>query len=434
MTAEELALLGYQPGQTASPALNAEQSSVTPQDLQQFYAMAGNPNIGTPNPSGLNPLPPSVDMATLNAVAALPPSDPNGFTSNQPFVGATPSGQPVVLPSGTAQVGAPGVDPSQIGSAADTSPANGQFAPGSPQDTPQQSQQSSSQAPANQNLATSLGFPQFADWARASGLPRQVMPEERKVILEKYLDQQKDFMARQDPEKILKIQKMQHEISTQGMKDQNLQAQTAESQSKVISGELAKQNAMDAVSANISELQSQRDNLQAIANHPALSSMVGLAGQYNPGFSDKERELKTYFTQIDGQKLIDGINKIKNESAVPGSPLNFRITQQEAMAVKDSVNRLKRSQSLDDYRKAITQYSSILDRAIASKQAQLARMPSVNQDLLKQFSYSPAAASGTTSSPSGAASAPATSAPVIKTIPGRGTFQSLGNGQWKQIQ
>jgi len=233
-------------------------------------------------------------------------------------------------------------------------------------------------------------------------------------------------MEMKDPEKQLKLQQMQHEISTQGMKDQNLQAQTAESQSKVIAGELAKQNAMDAATGQITELQSQRDNLSAIANHPALPSMVGAAGQYNPGITDQQRNLKSYFDQIDGQKLIDGINKIKNESSVPGSPLNFRITQQEALAVKDSVNRLKRSQSPEDYKDAVTSYSSLLDRAIAAKQAQVARMPSVNQDLLKQFSYSPASASTAPTAPA--------SAPVIKTIPGRGTFQSLGNGQWKQIQ
>jgi hypothetical protein len=268
----------------------------------------------------------------------------------------------------------------------------------------------------------------------AQGFSRdaKVSLSERETLLKEYLVQQKDFLSRQDPEKQLKLQQLQHEVSTQGMKDQNLQAQTAESQSKVIAGELAKQNAMDAANGQISELQSQRDNLQAIANHPALPAMVGAAGQYNPGITDQQRNLKSYFDQIDGQKLIDGINKIKNESAVPGSPLNFRITQQEAMAVKDSVNRLKRSQSPDDYRAAISSYASILDRAIAAKQAQVARMPGVNQDLLKQFSYSPASNAASSGGSSSAGSSPA--APVIKTIPGRGTFQSLGNGQWKQIQ
>jgi len=411
MTAEELALLGYPAAPSQPPPAPP---AITGGDLSALNPQTG----GTPIQPGGAMAAPGIDAATLAAlqgqqspaVPPMPPSDPNNLTSGPDTQALDAMGQPLNLPPNTGAANIYGGTPA---SQQPPSPDSGV------------SQQTAGAQASN-------GFPAFSDWAKASGLPRQVTVEERKVILEKYLDQQKDFLARQDPEKQLKLQQLQHEISTQGMKDQNLQAQTAESQSKVIQGELAKQNAMDTATGQIAELQSQRDNLQAIANHPALPSMVGAAGQYNPGITDQQRNLKSYFDQIDGQKLIDGINKIKNESAVPGSPLNFRITQQEAMAVKDSVNRLKRSQSPEDYRSAITSYSSILDRAIAAKQAQVARMPGVNQELLKQFSYTPASLVSS-ASPSSAVSAPA-SAPVIKTIPGRGTFQSLGNGQWKQIQ
>jgi hypothetical protein len=214
------------------------------------------------------------------------------------------------------------------------------------------------------------------------------------------------------------------------MKDQNLQAQTAESQSKVIAGELAKQQAQDTVSNQIADLQTQKDNLQSIANHPELKNMTGLAGQYNPGINDQQRDLKARLEQVSGQQLIGGINKIKDEAANPNGTLGMRITQQEAIAVKNAVQRLQRYQDPATFASSANEAAGFLDKAIAAKQAQLARMPSVNQDLLKQFSYSPASSAIVSSTASPANSA----APIIKTIPGRGTFQSLGNGQWKQIQ
>jgi hypothetical protein len=419
MSAEELALMGYQPSM-GSPNLTQAAANVSPEDLQQFYAMSSGaapsaPSLtpdqvdpallaqlmGTPAPQA------QMDQVSANQLAMMgvpPPSDPNGFTTGPDQPATAADGSPLNLPPNTGAANTYGNAPAPEQAPASAQPA--QPAPG-------------------------VG-PGFYQWAKENyGLERgqPITVQEKLKLMELHNDYQKELLKQQDPEKQLKLQQLQHEISTQGMKDQNLQAQTAESQSKVIQGELAKQNAMDTATGQIAELQSQRDNLQAIASHPALPTMVGAAGQFNPGITDQQRNLKSYFDQIDGQKLIDGINKIKNESAVPGSPLNFRITQQEAMAVKDSVNRLKRSQSPEDYRAAISSYSSILDRAIAAKQAQLARMPGVNQELLKQFSYTPASPSA----PTAPSSAPA-SAPVIKTIPGRGTFQSLGNGQWKQIQ
>jgi hypothetical protein len=400
MTAEELALLGYPAASAQDPTVSP---SVTGGDLSAL-----NPQVGSaPMQAGGAMAAPGIDAATLAALQgapspALPPSDPNGLVTGSDTEAIGPDGRRLNFAPNT------GADNTYGG------------APAPVQDSPSASSQPQQ--------------PKLTDWQqylseRGIGPNSVIDMASHRELLKGFNAMQIKRMEQQDPEKQLKLQQMQHEISTQGMKDQNLQAQTAESQSKVIAGELAKQNAMDAATGQIAELQSQRDNLQAIANHPALPTMVGAYGQFNPGITDQQRNLKSYFDQIDGQKLIDGINKIKNESAAPGSPLNFRITQQEAMAVKDSVNRLKRSQSPEDYRAAISSYSSILDRAIAAKQAQVARMPGVNQDLLKQFSYTPASAA----SPTAPSSAPA-SAPVIKTIPGRGTFQSLGNGQWKQIQ
>ena len=363
---------------------------------------------------------PSIDPAALAALS----SDPNGFVPSpddlvaQAKKGIPASDLPITESMSPDQVGYP------VGQASPQSTAG--TGPNSASQAPFPADQSSApvSAPPPQNVAIAAGFPQFSDWAKASGLPRQVMPDTAKMIMEKYLDQQKEFMARQDPEKILKLQQLQHEISTQRMKDQNLQAQTAESQSKVIAGELAKQQAQDTVSNQIADLQTQKENLQAIANHPELKHMTGAAWQYNPGYNNAQRDLAARLEQVSGQQLIGGINKIKDEAANPNGTLGMRITQQEALAVKNAVQRLQRYQDPATFASSANEAAGFLDRAIAAKQAQLSRMPSVNQDLLKQFSYS-ASASATGNQ---------SAAPVIKTIPRKGTFRSLGNGQWEQIQ
>ena len=453
MTAEQLALLGYAPtmgspaldqanaSATAAGSASGSPNAITAQDLQQFYAQASNPNAGAVDPSMLKPIQQQVDPAMLSALmgSQQSPEEANQVSANQlammdPTGGLTSGPSPA--PSSAQAPASPAV------SVAPTQPvldANGNPLPlpgnsdaNNPQlqGSPDLGQPAASTAPTS---APNRQQPQYSDFDKfmiQTGRAGVDMTAAERLQAHKAYDAYMlKSMELNDPAKKLDLAIKQHQIATFPQTDQNLQAQTAESQTKVIQGELAKQNAMDAANGQISELQSQRDNLQAIANHPALPAMVGAAGQYNPGLTDQQRNLKTYFDQIDGQKLIDGINKIKNESAVPGSPLNFRITQQEVLAVKDSVNRLKRSQSPDDYKAAIASYTSILDRAIAAKQAQVARMPGVNQELLKQFSYSPSTGSSATT-----AGASTASAPVIKTIPGRGTFQSLGNGQWKQIR
>jgi hypothetical protein len=395
MTAEELALLGYQPGQTASPALNAAQAFVTPQDLQQFAAMAGNPGAGAPDPSSVYQQPAFIDMAALDSIGALPPSDPNGFTSNQPFVGATASGQPVVLPPGTAQVGAPGVDPSQIGSAADTSPANGQFAPGSPQDTTQQSQQSTKQAPANQNLATALGFPQFSDWAKASGLPRQVMPEERKVILEKYLDQQKDFMARQDPEKVLQTKKLVGEIAAQ----QTSAANASQEQVEKIN---TKQVALDQVNDSISKI-------DALISHPGREWISGKTSIFPNAPGSNGSDAQALYNQVKSQAFLAGRDKLRGTGS---------LSDMESKMAGEAQTRLNTRQTEPEFLKTLGEMKSYLETG--------------RDRLAKQIDQMPKPADANIASTQQAQTSSG-NAPVIRTT-ARGTFRSIGNGQWVQIK
>jgi hypothetical protein len=389
MTAEELALLGY-------PATQQDQSTapaITGGDLSALNAPVGSAPIQPGNAMAA----PGIDAASLAAMSGPVPSPVT--ESMYPDQAGYPISQTTPQPTS-------GTGP------------DGSVAMGDPSVAAQRQQQ-----------------PQLTPWQqylteRGIGPNSVVDMASHRELLKGFNAMQLKQLELQDPEKKLKLQQMQYDISTQGMKDQNLQAQTAESQSKVIAGELAKQQAQDTVSNQIADLQTQKDNLQSIANHPELKNMTGLAGQYNPGINDQQRDLKARLEQVSGQQLIGGINKIKDEAANPNGTLGMRITQQEAVAVKNAVQRLQRYQDPATFASSANEAAGFLDKAITAKQAQLARMPSVNQNLLKQFSYSPASSvtAASTSSPANSA------APIIKTIPGRGTFQSLGNGQWKQIQ
>ena len=290
----------------------------------------------------------------------------------------------------------------------------------------------------NPNLAVAKGFPSLKEWAIANGIPQHVTATEREKIMGIYFDQQKSFLDAQykqaDPAYQTDLKLKQHELSTAPQKDQNLLAQTAESQSKVIQGELAKQQAMDAVNNQLADLQTQKENLEAVANHPELPNMTGMAGQYNPGITDAQRDLKARLEQISGQQLIGGINKIKDEASNPNGSLGMRITQQEALAVKNAVQRLQRYQDPATFASSATEAAGFLGKAIAAKQAQLARMPGVNTELLKQFNYSPGAQSSDGSTPGVTpAGSAATGAPVLRTVAGRTYQQNPATGGWLPI-
>jgi hypothetical protein len=393
MTAAELALMGYQPGQTSSPDLQAAQSSVTPQDLQQFYAMAGNPAAGTPDASQLNPPPAFIDPAILNAVSSLPPSDPNGLTS-------TPTGSSVPFPQATPYDSTNPADDPRV-----PSPAPGQN-PSSPDATyetgvaavsqsSQRNPQQSATAPAaaaNQNIAQALGFPQLADWAKAAGLPRQVMPDERKVILEKYLDQQKDFLARQDPEKLLKLKKDQVELQKSTMEQS------------------------DAVNKKIDAVPKVQNNIKLLDDllaHKGLSSAVGAKdGSFlwgmkkEPMAGTEAANFMARMEQVQGLNFLEAFNQLKGAG---------QITEIEGDKATKALGRLGTNQSESEFRNSVAELRGILQTGLDRSKARLG-------------TQAPSDTATTAPSP-----APAT-APVIKAIPGRGTFQSLGNGQWKQIQ
>ena len=409
MTADELALLGYRPGalNSASPARNQASASVSPQELQQFQAMGPGPTPVDPSLL-LQPMTSQIDPSMLTAIGGAPASDPNGLTTG-PDTGA---GSPGQAPT-----------PANAGSTGPTgNPSSNAFTPGGPADQGQQQAPAPQEQP-NQNIAQNLGFPKFQDWAKATGLPPQVTLAEREKILEKYLAAQEAFMARQDPEKMLKIQQIKHSIATEGLDDQVKQAQVAESQSKVVAGEVAKSQAQQVVNDQLAQLQTQKQNLDAVINHPELPTMVGAVGQYNPGVTDTQRDLLARFDQLKGQGLINGINLIKTEAANPNGTLGMRITQQEAMAVTNAAQRLQRYQSAASYKSSAQELSDFLAKAIEAKQAQLASLPSPNTALMQKNNYTPS---------SGTALAPSKNAPVIRTFRGQ-PMQQGPDGLWYPV-
>jgi len=330
--------MGYQPGQTSSPALNAAQSQVTPQDLQQFYAMASGaaPSAPSLTPDQVDPAllaqlmgtpaPQSqMDQVTANQLAMMgvqPPSDPNGFTSGPDTEALDAAGQPLNLPPTTGAANTYGGAPAPDGSVAQDS--------------------------APQQVATAMGFPQFADWAKASGLPRQVMPDERKVILEKYLDQQKDFLARQDPEKLLKLKKDTLEIQKSSMEQADAVAKKVDA---------------------IPEVQNNIQLLDDLVSHKGLSSSVGakdaaflfglksepLAGTDAANFMERVK-------QVQGKNFLTAFNQLKGAG---------QITEIEGAKAQAALGRLGTNQSEEEFKNSVGELRGILQTGLERSKARL---------------------------------------------------------------
>jgi hypothetical protein len=403
MTAEELALMGYQPSM-GSPAMTQAAANVSPEDLQQFYAMASGTNSPEPSltPDRVDPAllaqlmgtPASqaqMDRVTANQLAMMgvpPASDPDGLVTGPDIQALSPSGVP-------AQLGNPGANGAEFSPSADQGVSgNAATNPYRPDGLADQGAQSAPApaAAANQNIAQALGFPQLADWARAAGLPRQVMPDERKVILEKYLDQQKDFLARQDPEKLLKLQKDRVELQKSTMEQSDAVAKKADA---------------------IPELQNNVQLLDDLLAAKGLSSAVGakdaafLFGlKKDPLAGTEAADFMSRLEQVQGKNFLAAFNQLKGAG---------QITEIEGAKATAALGRLGTNQSEGEFRKSVAELRGVLQTGLDRSKARLGTQ----------------ATSAT--APAAAPSVPASS-PVIKTIPGRGTFQSLGNGQWKQIQ
>ena len=390
MTAEELALMGYQPGQTSSLDLNAAQSSVTPQDLQQFYAMAGNPQAGAPDVSQLNPQPTFIDPAVLNSLSALQSqysSDPNGFTSDSS--GPQPASDPNGLTTGsdslagtvpTAQPSAPAGDPADQG--------NVQPQPQQPKLTPWQ------------QYLTERGI----------GPNSVVDMASHRELLKGFNAQQLKQLEMSDPEKQLKLLKAQQELAA------NNPAALAAEQNSSAQAKLATQ--FDTIAkdqATASDAERLLGQIDSLANDKNLASAVGFSSVLPVIAGTPRAGVQAKINQLSGQAFLEAIPYLKGIG---------RITEMEAKNATAAIQRASNTkQSLSDYQQALSDFRDVVKTAQDRSLAAVARNPSYKAYLLAQDSIN-----------SNGAPSSAASVPMIKTIPGRGTFQSLGNGQWKQIQ
>jgi hypothetical protein len=389
MTAEELALMGYH----AAP----QQGPIQQPSPEELSAIGAGPGVGypmavmqgSPNPSVQQFAPQSVAGPQMDPqTIAMANSDPNGLTSG-------PDGPPwLPLPGNP---GSAGNDPT-VSNASDMGVSgNAATNPYTPNGSSDRALAAASQTPQtdqSQYAAAAAGFPQLSEWAKASGLPREVMPDERKMIIEKYFDERNAFLARQDPEKLLKIKKDQVEL-----------AKSTTEQADAVN---KKVDAIQQVEENIRLL----DELTAEKGLPysvgtgRLSSGAYLYGmKKEPVSGTSEADFMSRLDQVQGKNFLTAFNQLRGAG---------QITEIEGAKAQDALGRLKATQSEGAFRQSVAELRGILQSGLERSQARLGSQGQV------------AAAPSTATASS--------SAPMIKTIPGRGTFQSLGNGQWKQIQ
>ena len=355
MTAEELARMGY-PADMAPAA--AQQPS--PEELAAMGAGNGaGYNMATmlagPDPT-IQQFPPQaaagpqMDPQTLAMMGA---SDPNGFTSD-------PSGSLVPLPPPPQpQLGNPGeamAAPTEAtaGNMGITgSSATNPYTPDGPANTGSQPPQ----ADQSQYAAAAAGFPQLAEWAKASGLPRQVMPDERKMIIEKYFDERNAFLARQDPDKLLNRQKLQGEIAAQS-------TTVAEKSQEQVDKALK----MD---ESLADVQSKVDFLDKLKTHPGLSPMVGGKG-ISTGFlgiavpGTDAANFNADLKRVQGQNFLTAFNQLKGAG---------QITEIEGAKATQAITSMSTSQSEEEFKKSLEELQGVLRTGMERTRKRMDALP-----------------------------------------------------------
>ena len=379
MTAEELALLGY-----PSPQAQAQDSYTqqpTPDDLARMGSgpgvgypmgvMQGGPDPTIEQFSPQSAAGPQMDPQTL---AMLANSDPNGFTSG-------PAGPPPLpLPGNPGEAMA---TPGSVGVSGN--PATNPYTPNGTADRqPQRQEQVQPQ------------YSEFDKFMIETGRANvDLTPAERLQAHKAYDAIMLKRMEMNDPEKQLKLQKDRVELQKSTMEQADAVAKKAD--------------AIPQVEENIrllDELTSQKGLPYAVGTgrFSAGAYLYGMRKEPIPG--SVEADFMARLDQVQGKNFLTAFNQLRGAG---------QITELEGAKAQDALGRLKTTQSEGAFRQSVAELRGILQAGLDRSKARLG-------------TQAPSDTATTAPSPS-----PAT-APVIKTIPGRGTFQSLGNGQWKQIQ
>jgi hypothetical protein len=381
MTAAQLAALGYQPSMGSSD-LNSATSSVSPQDLQQFYQTAGNPVVvpmasaGTQSqvdPALLAQLmgsaPASDQQNMVNAnqlqmmstMGVIPESDPNGLTSAQPQVVDAPGGGTMTVPPNTRAANTDGGSPAPV---------------------------QSSETPAE---------PGFYTWAKQNyGLTRgqQITVQEKLKAMELYADYQKELLKQQDPKTKLETKKIEGDIAAQTTAATNASQEQLDKYN-------TKQTALDQVDDTITKI----DELIAHPGRAWISGGTSILPNA-PGSNGADAQAK--YELIKSRAFMDARQQLRGTGS---------ISDMESKAAGQAASALSTRQSEPEFLKTLNEMKGVLTTGRTRLSDQMKSMPRPSAD---------------SSTPPTSKAAPS-DAPVIRTTP-RGTFQSLGNGRWVQIK
>jgi hypothetical protein len=214
-----------------------------------------------------------------------------------------------------------------------------------------------------------MGFPQLKEWAIAGGLPQMVSPAEREKIVEKYLTAQENFLARQDPEKLLKMQQTQAELQQkQQAVSANLPA--AEALDKNTTAQAKNAAQFDVIAkdqATVEDMQSQLAHINGVATDPNLASALGLSTVFPIIPGSARAGVQAKIDQIGGQAFLDAIPSLKGIG---------RITEMEANNAKAALSRATNvRQSPADFKESLKDFSQVVQNVQARSRAAMLRNP-----------------------------------------------------------
>ena len=367
--------MGYQPSM-GSPNLTQAAANVSPEDLQQFYAMSAGAEPAAPSltpdqvdPALLaqlmgTPAPQSqMDQVSANQLAMMgvpPPSDPNGLIPPSDTQALGPDGRSLNLPPNTGAANTYGAAPAP------------QQAPPPAPSQPQQ--------------------PKLTEWQqylteRGIGPNSVIDMASHRELLKGFNAVQLKRMEMNDPEKQLKLQKDRVELQKSTMEQS------------------------DAVNKKIDAVPKVQNNIKLLDDllaHKGLSSAVGAKdGSFlwgmkkEPMAGTEAANFMARMEQVQGLNFLEAFNQLKGAG---------QITEIEGDKATKALGRLGTNQSESEFRNSVAELRGILQTGLDRSKARLG-----------------------TQAPSAPAPTPPPGAPVIRTT-SRGTFQSIGNGQWVQIK
>lgn len=379
MTAQELAQLGYRPSM-GSPEMNQAVSSISPDDIRLLNSMSGASSMPPAGPQ------PQVSPALLTQLMATAPSSEqqNAVNANQLNMMSSMGVIPQSDPNGFTNDQPQAAD-APSGGTMTLPPNTGAENTYGAAPSPKGESQGSTRQQGQKKLSD---YDQFMVDRGYSGIPltERIFMQANKEFHEIQMKQ----LEMQDPERKLRIQKGEAELQKSTMEQADAVAKKADA---------------------IPELENNIQLLDDLLGHQGLSSAVGakdaafLYGlKKDPVAGTAAADFTARLDQVQGKNFLMAFNQLKGAG---------QITEIEGAKAQAAIGRLGTNQSEGEFRKSVGELRGILQTGLDRSKVRLGSKVHPPQ------ASTPAAA---------------TTSPMIKTIPGRGTFQSLGNGQWKQIQ